>query len=152
MKINRAGRFGFLQIRALVAVALFGVAICLAKFSFAPPQTTNNEREHEEMDRLGRYMPVPGGDADDMSRMEEEWNNRLTYPTGIFDPLWVRLAAAKDALIQRAIPLGIPLKNLNQANAPLALDPSGFTALGPTPLRMTGCSGCYNYSITEGRV
>src|SRR6202158_5537896 len=35
---------------------------------------------------------------------------------------------------------------------PLALYPSRFTALGPQPLRMTGCSGCYNYTTTEGRV
>ena len=35
---------------------------------------------------------------------------------------------------------------------PLALDPNRFTALGPQPLRMTGCSGCYNYTTTEGRI
>src|SRR6266850_4729886 len=152
MKTKPAGQRGFLQIRALVAIALFGAAICLAKFSFAPPQTANGEREHEEMDRLGRYMPVPGGDADDLNRMEEEWNNRLTYPTGIFSPAWVRLAAAQDAAITTAIPAGVPLKNLNQAGAPLVLSPTSFTALGPQPLTMSGCSGCYNYTTTEGRV
>src|SRR2546421_6399397 len=152
MKIKHSGRSGFLQIRALVAVVLFGVAICLAKFSFAPPQTTNGKPERGDVDRSGRYMPVPGGTADDLNRMEEEWNNRLTYPTGLFNPAWVRQAAVEDSLINRAIPSGVPSKNLNQTNTPLVLNPSGFTALGPAPLQMTGCSGCFNYTKTEGRV
>jgi hypothetical protein len=149
---KKPGQSGFLQIRALFALALFGSAIVLAKFSFAPPRATNGEREREKMDGLGRYMPIPGGTADDLNRLEEEWNNRLTYPTGIFNPAWVRLAAVQDAAITKAIPAGVPLKNLNQTNSPLVLSPSGFTALGPKPLNMTGCSGCYNYTTTEGRV
>jgi len=43
MKIKRARRLGFLQIRALVALLLFGAAICMAKFSFAPLQVANSE-------------------------------------------------------------------------------------------------------------
>src|SRR4029077_19311940 len=39
-----------------------------------------------------------------------------------------------------------------QAVSPFGLSSSGFTALGPAPLQMTGCSGCYNYTRTEGRV
>jgi hypothetical protein len=57
-----------------------------------------------------------------------------------------------DSLIASATPKGIPLKNLNLPGSPLALSPSGFTALGPAPLQMTGCSGCYDYTKTEGRV
>src|SRR4029077_14689761 len=71
---------------------------------------------------------------------------------GLFNPLWLRLAAAQDALILRGIPLGVPAKNLNRANAPLALDPNHLTALGPMPEHMTGCTGCYDYVTTEGRV
>ena len=97
-------------------------------------------------------MPVPGGEADDLNRLEMEWHNRLTYPTGRFDPAWVRLAAAQDAQVQRAIPAGIPAINLNRSGSPLVLDPNSFTALGPKPLHMTGCSGCFDYTTTEGRV
>src|SRR6202011_5219903 len=106
-------------------------------------------------------MPVPGGkrgEASDLSRMEEEWNNRLTYPTGLFNPAWLRAAAAQDSLLQRAIPAGIPFKSASVGKSargllsPLALSSSGFTALGPGPLQMTGCSGCYDYTKTEGRV
>src|SRR5947209_19632460 len=49
---------------------------------------------------------------------------------------------------------GIPVgthQRLSRAN-PLALTATSFTALGPQPERMTGCSGCFNYTTTEGRV
>ena len=154
MNIKRAGRSGFLQIRGLVALLLFGAAICLAKFSVVTPQIANGERDRGEHGRR-HYMPVPGGergDADELNRLEEEWNNRLTYPTGIFDPAWLRAAAQSDSLITSAIPSGVPVNKLSLAASPLALTTSGFTALGPAPLQMTGCSGCYDYTKTEGRV
>ena len=97
-------------------------------------------------------MPVAGEKGEDLERLEQEWNNRLTYPTGVFDPLWLRLAAAQDSLISTAIPSGLPLNASALAASPLSLTPSGFTALGPAPLQMTGCSGCYDYTKTEGRV
>src|SRR5205085_12552217 len=99
-----------------------------------------------------RYMPVTGGEPDDLDRLETEWNNRLTYPTGLFNPAWVRLAAAADARITRALPFGAQRLQLNNPVAATALDPTNFTSLGPRPLQMTGCSGCYNYGLTEGRV
>ena len=112
--------------------------------------------------RPPRYMPVRGEKGEDLSRMEQEWNDRLTYPTGRFNPAWLRQAAAQDAKIRRNIPLGAAatrsLKNLNGANmagatvATTSLDPTRFTALGPAPIQMTGCSGCYDYTKTQGRV
>src|SRR5438067_12509450 len=36
--------------------------------------------------------------------------------------------------------------------SPLAFSTPSFIALGPQPERMTGCSGCFNYTTTEGRV
>jgi hypothetical protein len=80
MKKTPAGRSGFLQIRAVGALLLFGVGICVAKFSFAPPQFVKSERDRREVDRP-RYMPVPGrerGDAEELTRMEEEWNTFRT--------------------------------------------------------------------------
>src|SRR5207244_1188806 len=111
MKIKRAGRSGFLQIRALVAILLFCAAICLAKFSIAPLRTANGERERADVDLMRpRYMPVAGERGEELNRMEEEWNNRLTYPTGIFNPAWLQAAAVQDSLLQRAIPTGIPFE------------------------------------------
>src|SRR5438094_4833064 len=48
------------------------------------------------------------------------------------------------------VPAGVPAM-LNPLN-PLAFSTTSFVALGPQPERMTGCSGCYNYTTTEGRV
>jgi len=155
MKTSSAGRAGFFYLRSLAALVLLGCAVCLAKFSMAPPQSTGSYGGRGDGDRRERYMPVPGGErgeANDLNRLEEEWNNRLTYPTGAFDPAWVRAAAHVDSLIASAIPSGISLRSLDLAASPLALSPSGFTALGPAPLQMTGCSGCYDYTKTEGRV
>jgi len=95
-------------------------------------------------------------DGDRLLEQEGFWMQRLTYPTGKFDARWVRQAAEQDKRIARGIPVGIqrdtiknfdllhPYKNL--------LDAAGFTALGPLPEKMTGCSGCYDYGTTAGRV
>ena len=101
-----------------------------------------------------RYMPVPGAgshsEADGLAQLEQYWHDRLTYPTGRFDPAWVRAAAAQHAGMTSGVPAGQHLK-LNFAN-PNALSTTNFTALGPQPERMTGCSGCFDYTTTEGRV
>ena len=91
-------------------------------------------------------------DGERLLEQESYWSARRTYPTGRFDPAWVRLAAAKDALIPRRIPAGVTSKKINRNNSLLALSSSVFTALGPAPLRMTGCSGFYDYGKTECRV
>ena len=40
---------------------------------------------------------------------------------------------------------------MTEGNGP-TLSTTNFTALGPKPVRMTGCSGCFDYTTTEGRV
>ena len=149
MRRNSASQSGVFNLRALLACALCSTGLLLAAFGITGLPGQNGRRDTES---LPRDMPIPGGKADDLNRMEVEWNNRLTYPTGRFDPAWVRAAARQDARIQRNIPLGLPAPNLKRPNAPLALDPNGFVALGPQPLRSTGCSGCFDYGNVEGRV
>ncbi|HEY0377664.1 MAG TPA: Ig-like domain repeat protein [Pyrinomonadaceae bacterium] len=83
---------------------------------------------------------------------EEYWATRLTYPTGEFDPAWVSEARREDANIQRGVPAGRVTSRRAMSQGPLALSTSGFTALGPSPERMTGCSGCFDYGLTAGRV
>ena len=99
-------------------------------------------------------MPVPGNksenEAEGLAQLEQYWHDRLTFPTGRFDPAWVRAAADQHAQMTIGVPAGQHLK-LNLAN-PNALSTTNFTALGPQPLRMTGCSGCFDYTKTEGRV
>ena len=85
-----------------------------------------------------------------LEQLEQYWHDRLTYPTGRFDPAWVRAAVAQHERMATGVPAGQHLK-LDRAN-PNALSTTNFTALGPQPLRMTGCSGCFDYTTTEGRV
>ena len=88
-----------------------------------------------------RYVPVPGGEkGEQFAAMDSYWNDRLTYPTGRFNPAWLRNAARQDARMQAACP---------PAAGPRG---SSWTALGPQPERMNGCTGCYNYGMTEGRI
>jgi hypothetical protein len=148
MKIIPALRPGFVDLRLTLAVSLCTVSVLLGVSAFAP--SGGDGRTHAV--KLERYMPIAGEKGEELDRMEQEWNNRLTYPTGVFNPAWLRVAADADSLITSAIPAGVPLSNLDLVNSPLALTSSGFTALGPAPLQMTGCSGCYDYTKTEGRV
>jgi hypothetical protein len=143
MKKNSFLPFGFFNLRALVAFALCfaGVVLALfAQFSTAP--------------RPLPYMPAPGArpetEAADLGRLELFWNDRLTYPTGRFDPRWLRAAAAQHARLPLGVPAGVPA--LLNRRSPLSFSTTSFIALGPQPERMTGCSGCFDYTTTEGRV
>jgi hypothetical protein len=150
MRRKSSSESGIFSPRVFLAFILCSSGVLLAVSSFTA--TADRPRPSVRTNQLQRYMPVPGGEADDLDRMEAEWNNRLTYPTGLFDPAWVRRAAAADARIVRSIPLGVRRQNLNLADSAQALDPTSFTSLGPKPLRMTGCSGCYNYNFATGRI
>jgi hypothetical protein len=160
MPKKQASESGIFNPRVLLAFALCSVGVLPEISSFTGMgwhsvgclDGSNCQDGRSDTDPLQRYMPIPGGAADDLDRMEIDWHNRLTCPTGRFDPAWVRQAAAQDVRIARSIPLGLQANSLNQSNAALTLDPNGFTSLGPRPLRMTGCSGCFDYGTTEGRV
>lgn len=95
-------------------------------------------------------------DAERLISEEEFWTHRLTYPTGRYSPAWTRKAAEQDSAIKRGVPAGRKgvVKNLalGGPNGAQTMSPTSFTALGPMPEHMTGCSGCYDYGTTEGRV
>ena len=125
-----------------------------------------------------RYTAIPGEEgAENLDAFEAYWNDRVTYPTGRFNPGWVRKAAAQDAKIQRRVPGGKKRGQKGSAGdsgsiagtttaagganagadvaaegANPSLNTTSFVALGPKPLRMTGCSGCYDYGFTSGRI
>ena len=138
---------GFFNLRALLGVTLCFLGLALGIFAA-------RESLLRRVSEPPRYMPVPGGnlqgEAAGLAQLEQYWHDRLTYPTGRFNPAWVRAAAAQHARMTSGVPAGQHLK-LNLAN-PNALSTTNFTALGPQPLRMTGCSGCFDYTTTEGRV
>ena len=100
-------------------------------------------------------------DGERLLQLEDYWHFRLTSPTGKFNPGWVRKAADDDKKIKRGKPKGkkkgqdglsaVTTSAKFQAGV-LSLDPDNFISLGPQPERMTGCTGCYNYTTTQGRV
>src|SRR5947207_2739413 len=158
MKRQSTSHSAFINLRLLFGFTLCFLGVALAIFASFPircslgeggsrPGATNAERP-------APYMPVPGGRVEtegaDLGRLEQFWNDRLTYPTGRFDPAWVRAAAIQHARMAVGVPAGMPAV-LNPFS-PLAFSTTSFTALGPQPEQMTGCSGCFNYTTTEGRV
>ncbi|HVI77962.1 MAG TPA: hypothetical protein VM715_07330, partial [Candidatus Acidoferrum sp.] len=144
---RRLGEGGFINLRALLALVLgfSGVALAI----FAGRDVVVRPASEPE-----RYMPVPvakgQSEAAGLEQLEQYWHDRLTFPTGRFDPAWVRAAVAQHNRMATGVPAGQHLK-LDVTN-PNALSTTNFTALGPQPERMTGCSGCFDYTTTEGRV
>ena len=178
MKNQTNRRSAFVISRFVAAFALFFLSAALIVFAFSTrlerPQLAEASDKAESGERLERDMPTlgenPGDEAKDLQRLEQYWADRVTYPTGKFDPQWLRNAAAQHARMQTGIPAGnfpkiAPSGNLKGGKAtqrkggttgptlnPPSLSTTGFTALGPKPESMTGCSGCFNYTTTEGRV
>src|SRR5438046_8018646 len=138
---------GFFNIRTLL-----GLTLCFSGLALAIIAGRDNALR--SVSKPDRYMPVPGADGRDeaarLAELEQYWQARLTCPTGRFDPAWLRAAAAQHARMTSGVPAGQHLK-LDLAN-PNALSTTNFTALGPQPLRMTGCFNCFDYTTTEGRV
>jgi hypothetical protein len=159
MKRKSASKSAFFTARALIGFALCCLGAALVVFAVIP-----SHKPVASADRVPRDMPTIDEDAGDeavnLGRLEQYWNDRLTYPTGNFNPAWVRQAALQHARMPSGIPAGIRPKSTAKLNAkvngkggsPQSLSTTSFTALGPSPERMTGCSGCFDYSKTEGRV
>src|SRR5205823_9084969 len=146
---------GFFNLRALIGFTLCFVGVALALFAHFSPVTDHlGLPSAAKASRPLPYMPAPGGrpeaEAADLTRLERYWNDRLTYPTGRFDPRWLRAAAVQHARLSVGVPAGAPA-TLNP-RSPLTFTATSFTALGPQPEHMTGCTGCYDYVTTEGRV
>jgi len=149
LRLRSAALLGFAAIVLIVGIVL-AVAYSPRLYSFLPASLTGAEPVPQYKVKTKAEKSVS---KYEMSlKVEEFWNDRLTFPTGRFDPKWLREAVEQDAQVERAVPAGIQISAENRAASPLALDPNSFTALGPKPERMTGCAGCYDYGITQGRV
>src|SRR6266478_2878554 len=135
-------RSAFFNLRALLGLTLCFLGLALAIPALRPAAELPTG-----------HMPLPGAEPrEDLARLKQYWHNRLTYPTGRFDPVWVREAAVQHASMPVGVPAGVPA--LLNPQSPLALSTNGFTALGPQPERMTGCSHCEanNWTTAVGRV
>jgi hypothetical protein len=155
MKKKSTSRSAFFYLRVLLGFSFGFAGIALAIFAGRDNSLRRPDTAAADSD-AARYMPVPGNlrgkesEASGLARLEQYWNDRLTFPTGRFNPAWVRAAARQHDRMPSGVPFGQHLRP-NLAS-PDALNPGSFTALGPQPERMTGCSGCFNYTTTQGRV
>src|SRR4051794_10240871 len=92
----------FLRLRAAAAFSLGSVALALGLAA-----ATDTSPEAVAADTRARYVPAGNSDADNLDALEAQWASRLSYPTGHFDPTWVRAAARQDGRVARSIPSGI---------------------------------------------
>jgi hypothetical protein len=127
---------------------VFAALLLLA--SLAPHRDAPWILDSEEQER---YLPSPGtgrGESAELLSTLDYWAARVTYPTGRFDRRWLLEAAEQDRLVSRALPSG-RAQGDDTGRSPLSLDPTQFTSLGPQPLQMNGCSGCFPYGHASGR-
>src|SRR6476469_1518303 len=95
---------------ALVLMSLLIVGLGAAGVRWATSDAGTPAALSETSADPDRFMPIPGGkggEAAELAKLEADWNNRVTYPTGKFNPAWVRAAAAQDRRIQRSTPAGV---------------------------------------------
>ncbi|MFL6285343.1 MAG: hypothetical protein ACJ74Q_19575 [Pyrinomonadaceae bacterium] len=178
MLTTRRGRLAALLALIAVTVLIAATAFSLVTFaknkrksraasakSVASAKATRREpakREksekatrRESAEREKREGAEPEGDRyEALLEQEAYWAARITYPTGNFDPEWVREAMKQDRLVERAVPAPGMRSSISDrlSLSPLTLSTSTFTSLGPQPEKMTGCSGCFDYGTTAGRV
>jgi hypothetical protein len=153
----------------LVALAFLGGALALLAIAggHGSPATRAAGPEPARDSITGEADAGAGttpGDGPELARQAAYWNDRVTYPTGRFDPAWLRQAARQDRQVPRGVPAGAGRRetgtgptlqtalDAGTATAATPLNASTFTSLGPAPEHMTGCSGCYDYGTTAGRV
>ncbi len=134
--------------RTIVELLIFGTAFLLALVAGTGHWPGGGGSDSQSPPRLVAVPGVGGVEAEgeEFDARDAYWNDRVTYPTGHYNPAWLRTAARQDARISRGVPAG--------PDGRPSTDPAGsnWTSLGPRPEQMNGCTGCYNYGLTEGRI
>jgi hypothetical protein len=99
MKTKSNSQFGFFTLRSLAGLDLMCDGLVLTVVAFQLPAERSRRAD------IQRDLPTLGEDpqreAADLSLLEQYWSDRVTYPTGNFDPAWMRQAANQDALVLR---------------------------------------------------
>src|SRR4051794_41896132 len=128
-------------------------AVALALFATVAVAGSTHWKHSSKTSSPARYMALPGGDTgEELGRMDSYWNDRVTYPTGNYNPAWLRHAAEQADRIPSGIPAGRPQRASSRLAGAATLATDSFVSLGPKPERMTGCGGCFDYTTTAGRV
>ncbi len=145
---------------ALLMLVIGGLATLITWSPFSKPTATNlssppgvsGVRVNEEQEQFSASIQgLPKGESGQLMSLEDYWYTRVGYPTMQFNGSWLLQAAQQDKVVTSKLPAG-RITYANTAELALTLNPTAWTALGPQPLQMNGCSGCYNYGKSSGRV
>src|SRR5262245_46982168 len=90
--------FGPASLAKLIKRKHFGRKPAVATRKQASKERARPKRREEAEPERERY--------EQLLEQEEYWATRVTYPTGKFDPAWLREAKKEDLLIERALPAG----------------------------------------------
>ena len=137
-----------------VLVLLIALAVRTPSITTPAPElrrTVNVESGESTELYLAERDTGQNGESDELMAIGDYWYHRVSYPTGQFNPAWVREAAAQDSQVERAVPAGEVIYGKGQSDSPLALNANRFTSLGPQPLQSNGCLSCYSYGLVAGR-
>src|SRR5215475_7309552 len=100
MKKQSSARAAFFNVRVLLGITLAVLGLTLAIFAAKDSVIRSPKRPSRTVlatAQPARYMPVPGRntreEAAGLAQLEQFWFDRLTFPTGRFNPAWVRAAA-----------------------------------------------------------
>src|SRR5690349_14465658 len=92
----------------LIALLLGALGVALAIRPAAPGARLVPPVPRE----AGEVLPLAPGagqiadEGGDLEALAAYWHERLTYPTGQFDPAWRLAAVAQDAQMARGVPTG----------------------------------------------
>ncbi len=146
------------RVAALVIVAVLAVAGGFAARSF------NEGGSAHSTAALRNALATPGGGEPgeaSLTKVEQYWQTRLTYPTGRFDQRWALKAAKQAKRIKSGIPKGHykawrgsgarQVSGSHGAQSVKAL--AAARPLGPQPQVSTGCQApCFTFGLVSGRV
>src|SRR4029453_2044009 len=93
------GRRGFMKRRQFVTASVVGlIALGVAAVVLAVP--SHHASKGVASPSAAAYMPVPGSaKGEQLAPMAPYGKDRLTYPTGHFNPAWLRAAKRQDARV-----------------------------------------------------
>lgn len=152
-------RFPVVKFVLPIVVLSLGVVLLLRPSKLKPESQLSRQAQADVLQledaERERFLAEPNEDpeaeGDLLMAMGDYFAHRYSYPTGIFNPSWLVAAREEDAMVGRGIPNGRVPAASRDGQSLLTLDPTQFTFLGPQPLDMTGCQGCFDFGIAAGR-
>ena len=89
MKTKSTSQSAFINLRLILGLTLGSVGLALVMLAVKP-----SAEKPLPSEKPLPYMPVPGENPQDenaaLTKLELYWFDRLTFPTGRFNPRWVR--------------------------------------------------------------